>query len=269
MQVMRFFSKVALVAVLVAVAGCSSSPTGRKQFAVLPDSEMTKMGVASFSSMKQETPASSNAKLNQEVQCVADSIIAVLPDPYRKQKWEVVLFNDKQVNAFALPGYKIGVYTGLLKVAKNPSQLAAVIGHEIGHVIARHGNERMSTQLVTSQLLSLGYQVSGEESAEKTALFQALGIGAQIGIILPFSRTQESEADLLGLQYMAKAGFDPRESVKLWQNMSQGSTSQVPELLSTHPANASRIQHLRNNMTNNLAIYEALVAKHKQAQCSA
>lgn len=267
MQFMKFSYMATLAVVLVAMVGCSSSPTGRKQFAMLPDSQMNEMGVQSFTEMKKETPASPNTKLREQVQCVADKIIAVLPDKYRNQKWEVVLFDDKQVNAFALPGYKIGVYTGLLNVADNQSQLAAVVGHEVGHVIARHSNDRASTQLVTSQALALGYQLSGEESAEKTAIFQALGIGAQIGIILPFSRAHESEADLLGLQYMAKAGFDPRESVKLWENMSKGETSKTPELLSTHPANASRIKHLQNNMPNNLAIYKTLVAQSKQAKC--
>lgn len=167
---------------------------------------------------------------------MADALIAILPDDYRNQKWEVVLFDDKQVNAFALPGYKIGVYTGLLSVAKNQSQLAAVVGHEIAHVIARHGNERASTQMATSQALALGYQLSGEESVEKTAIFQALGIGVQVGIILPFSRTHESEADLLGLEYMAKAGFDPRASVQLWRNMAPPAAApHQNSYLLTHP----------------------------------
>lgn len=267
MVFMKVPFKAAIAATLVVMVGCSSSPTGRKQFAVLPDNQMNEMGVQSFTEMKKETPASPDAKLSKQVQCVADSLIAVLPDKYRKQDWEVVLFDDEQVNAFALPGYKVGVYTGLLKVADNQSQLAAVVGHELAHVIARHGNERVSTQLATSQALSLGYQLSGEDSPEKIAIFQALGLGAQIGIILPFSRTHESEADLLGQEYMAKAGFDPRESVQLWRNMSASGDSKTPELLSTHPANSTRINGLQNAMPPNLATYEALVAQNKQAQC--
>jgi predicted Zn-dependent protease len=267
MKLIQFSYKATLAAALVILIGCSSSPTGRKQFAVLPDSQMDQMGVQSFTEMKKETPASSNAKLREQVQCVADTIIAVLPDKYRNQDWEIVLFDDEQVNAFALAGYKVGVYTCLLKVAENQSQLAAVVGHELAHVIARHGNERVSTQLATSQALALGYQLSGEESPEKIVIFQALGIGAQIGIILPFSRSHESEADLLGLEYMAKAGFDPRESVQLWRNMSEGGNSKTPELLSTHPSHSTRIEDLQSNMQPNFAVYNALVAQNKQSQC--
>ena len=267
MSLFTGFHKITLAAVMIMLAGCSSSPTGRTQFVALPDSQLDQMGEESFTTMKKETPISSDDQQRQQVQCVANALIAILPDNYRNQEWEVVLFDDKQVNAFALPGYKIGVYTGLLSVAKNQSQLAAVVGHEIAHVIARHGNERVSTQLATSQALALGYQFSGEDSAEKKAIFQALGIGVQVGIILPFSRTHESEADLLGLEYMAKAGFDPRESVQLWRNMAAASSGSTPELLSTHPSHDTRINDLQTNMPNNLAVYDALVTRHKQAQC--
>jgi predicted Zn-dependent protease len=267
MKSIRFSYKAALASALVILVGCSSSPTGRKQFAILPDSQMDKMGVESFTEMKQETPASSDTQLKQQVQCVADTIIAALPDDYRNQEWEVVLFDDGQVNAFALPGYKIGVYTGLLNVATNQSQLAAVVGHEVAHVLAKHGNERVSTQLATSQVLALGYQLSGEESEEKALLFQALGIGAQVGIILPFSRSHESEADLLGLEYMSKAGFDPRESAQLWRNMSAAGSSTTPELLSTHPSHSTRIDDLEASMAPHLVTYESLVARNQQAKC--
>ncbi|MGB3385753.1 MAG: M48 family metallopeptidase [Marinomonas sp.] len=267
MKLITHSQKVALAAAMILLVGCSASPTGRTQFVALPDSQLDQMGAESFTTMKKETPASDDAQLRQQVQCVADALIAILPDDYRNQDWEVVLFDDKQVNAFALPGYKIGVYTGLLSVAKNQSQLAAVVGHEIAHVIARHGNERVSTQMATSQALALGYQLSGEESVEKTAIFQALGIGVQVGIILPFSRTHESEADLLGLEYMAKAGFDPRESVTLWRNMAAAGSSKTPELLSTHPSHDTRINDLQTNMPKNLAVYDTLVARHKQAKC--
>lgn len=267
MMLMKSSLKATLATALVVMVGCSTSPTGRKQFVVLPDDQMNEMGIQSFTEMKKEIPKSANADLQEQVQCVADSLIAVLPEKYRKQEWEVVLFDDKQVNAFALPGYKVGVYTGLLKVADNQSQLAAVVGHELAHVIARHGNERVSTQLATSQALALGYQLSGEESPEKIAIFQALGLGAQVGIILPFSRSHESEADLLGLDYMAKAGFDPRESVQLWRNMSKGGESKTPELLSTHPSNSHRIKNLQASIPKVLPVYEKQVAENKAANC--
>ena len=267
MKYMKFSYKVTLAATFVMLVGCSSSPSGRTQFAILPDSQINQMGVESFTSMKEEIAISSDTQKRKHVQCVADDIIAVLPDEYRNQEWEVVVFDDEQVNAFALPGYKIGVYTGLLKTATNQSQLAAVVGHEVGHVLAKHSNERVSTQLITSQALALGYQLSGEESEEKALVFQALGVGAQVGIILPFSRAHESEADVLGLEYMSKAGFDPRESVELWRNMSAAGSSSTLELLSTHPSNATRIKDLQSNMAPHLKTYEALVAQNKQAKC--
>ncbi len=254
-------------AAAIALVACSSSPTGRSQFVFLPDSQLNKMGVESFSAMKTEIKTSSNANLTTHVQCVADRIIHVLPEEYRDQAWEVVLFDDEKVNAFALPGYKIGVYTGLLKVATNQSQLASVMGHEVGHVLARHGNERVSTQLATSQLLALGQKLSGENTPAKQAIFQGLGLGAQYGIILPFSRAHESEADLMGLDLMAKAGFDPRESTQLWRNMSANSGKQPSELMSTHPSHSTRIDDLNSNMAEPLATYQQLVSLNKQANC--
>lgn len=249
------------------LTACSTSPTGRKQLVLLPDSQLNDMGVTSFAEMKSNTPASSSTQATQKVQCVADRIIAVLPEEYRKQDWEVVLFNDEQVNAFALPGYKIGVYTGLLDVAANQHQLAAVVGHEVGHVLARHSNERVSTQLATSQALALGYQLSGQDSATKAAIFQGLGIGAQIGIILPFSRTHESEADVIGLDLMAKAGFDPEESIKLWQNMSSKGSNSTPEFLSTHPSHQTRMNDLSAAMPAPKQVYTSLKSANKAAHC--
>ncbi|TDO99856.1 M48 family metallopeptidase [Marinomonas balearica] len=255
------------LAIATLVTACSSSPTGRTQFVLLPDSKLNEMGVASFNQMKEEIPETNNTQTSKNVQCIADRIIAVLPEKYRSQEWEVRVFDSEQVNAFALPGNKIGVYTGLLNVAQNQSQLAAVMGHEVGHVLARHGNERVSTQLATSQALAIGYQISGEETPEKKAIFQGLGIGAQVGIILPFSRVHESEADFIGLELMAKAGFDPRESVSLWENMSKAGSSKTPELLSTHPSNSTRIQDLNAAMSSPLAIYNNLKNLGKNAHC--
>ena len=258
---MLSISKYILMAlVILSIAACSTSPTGRKQLILLPDSQLDEMGVASFQEMKDSIPLNQQANTNQNVQCVADKLIAVLPEEYRQQAWEVQVFDDQQVNAFALPGYKIGVYTGLLEVAENQSQLAAVMGHEIGHVLARHGNERVSTSLATSQALAAGYQLSGEDSPQKAAIFQGLGLGVQVGIILPFSRTHESEADQIGLELMAKAGFDPRESVTLWQNMAKLGSSDTPEFLSTHPSNETRIESLGANMPQPLAVYQSLKA---------
>ncbi|GAB3485440.1 M48 family metallopeptidase [Marinomonas epiphytica] len=249
------------------LAACSTSPTGRKQFILLPDEQLNEMGIASFQEMKTTIALSQDQKVQSQVQCVADHLIAVLPEQYRQQNWEVQLFADDKVNAFALPGYKIGVYKGLLKAAQNQSQLAAVMGHEVGHVLARHGNERVSTTFATNQALQLGYQLSGPDSPAKQAVFQGLGVGAQVGIILPFSRIHESEADLIGLELMAKAGFDPTQSVTLWENMSKLGSSNTPEFLSTHPSHNTRIADLKSAMAEPLALYQAKLAKNETAQC--
>ncbi|BBI50452.1 hypothetical protein HORIV_28730 [Vreelandella olivaria] len=156
------------------------------------------------------------------VQCVAEKVVAGAEASYPglafPERWEVVVFEDASPNAFALPGGRIGVHSGLLRVAETPAQLAAVIGHEVGHVLANHGNERLTQQLgIKAVLLVVG--LLGEEEFGNQQLMQALGIGAQLGISLPFSRTHEEEADLMGLEIMARAGFDPQGSVALWRNM--------------------------------------------------
>lgn len=190
---------------------------------------------------------------------MANAITAQVPATVFNGQWEVVVFDDEQVNAFALPGGKIGVYTGLLNVAENQHQLAAVIGHEVGHVIAEHGNERMSQ----STLINMGSQAVGQvlaanEVPQSGPIMAAIGLGVQVGVQLPFSRTHESEADVIGLQLMAKSGFDPRQSVNLWQNMDAASGGNRPmELLSTHPAPQTRINNLQANMPNAYASYQA------------
>jgi len=231
------------------LTACSSSPTGRQQFKIFPSAEIDKMGVQSFLQMKAETPATTNTLTSDYVSCVASLVIAQVPAKYGISNWEVVVFDSEQVNAFALPGGKVGIYTGLLEVANNQHQLAAVIGHELAHVLAEHSNERVSTTFASQTGLDLAYKMSGEPSQEKDQLFALLGVGSQVGIILPFSRIHESEADIIGLELMAKAGFDPQQAVNLWQNMAKasGGNSQ-PELLSTHPSNENRIKDLQKEM---------------------
>ncbi|MBC3767673.1 M48 family metallopeptidase [Neptunicella marina] len=236
-------------AVLLTLTSCSTSPTGRKQLKLYSSTQMQQMGVQSFDNIKKETSVSRQQVANEFVQCVATQITSHLPENVFQGKWEVVVFDDKQVNAFALPGGKIGVYTGLLEVTENQDQLAAVIGHEIGHVIADHGNERLST----SSLVGLGLQ--GADIALKAGnvehagtIMQAIGAGSQVLIQLPFSRIQESEADEIGLQLMAKSGFDPSQAVNLWHNMEKAGGGRQPELLSTHPSPQTRIQDLQSQM---------------------
>lgn len=225
------------------LAACSSSPTGRNQVILFSSDEMSQLGVQSFEQLKKKETISSDKALNQYVQCVAKTITDKVPAQADFSQWEVVLFDSEQVNAFALPGGKIGVYTGLLKVATNQDQLATVIGHEVAHVLANHGNERMSH----GQLADIGLKISSiaiEGSDYHDSAMGALGLGVQYGIMLPYGRSQESEADIIGVELMAKAGFDPNQSMQLWKNMAKQSKSQPPELLSTHPSNSTRIEDL-------------------------
>lgn len=256
---------VALGLVFILVA-CSMSPLGRRQLLLLPEDQMDQLGATAYAQMKQQQPVSDSGARTSYVRCVANAITGVLDKP---GNWEVNLFTDDSANAFALPGGKIGVNTGLLKVAETQDQLAAVVGHEIGHVLAQHGNERMSIQYATSTGLQLLQALSGETTAQKQQLFALLGVGTQVGVALPFSRKHESEADVIGLQLMAKAGFDPRASVQLWQNMARAGGGAPPEFLSTHPSNDTRIRELRSNMDEAMQIYQAARAAGRNPQCRA
>ncbi len=234
-----------LAAITSVIAACSSSPTGRNQLILFSDAQMSQLGAQSFEQMKKEQKVSTDKEVNAYVQCVAETITDHVPPQPEFSEWEVVVFDSDQVNAFALPGGKIGVYTGLLNVAVTPDQLATVIGHEVAHVLADHSNERLSQ----SQLANTGLQITNVAlggSQYRDVTMAALGVGVQYGVILPYGRTQESEADIVGLELMAKSGFDPNQSVELWKNMAKASGgSQPPELLSTHPSHDTRISDLR------------------------
>lgn len=223
------------------------------------------MGVNAYQEMKKKTPTSKDPGVNRYARCVADAITREVD---AKKQWEVTVFkDDKTVNAFALPGGKIGVYTGLLKVAKTPDQLAAVLGHEVGHVIANHSNARVSAAYATQAGLQLAQVLAGAASPQKQQLLGLLGVGAQVGILLPYGRAQESEADILGLDYMAKAGFDPRQSVTLWRNMSKAGGKQPPAFLSTHPSHKTRIRDLQARMPQALELYERARELGKRPKC--
>lgn len=239
-------------------AACAVSPTGRKQVLLFSDAQLSAMGEQSFLAMQEQTPATSNQKTSAYVQCVTDHLIKRLPATYANSPWQVVVFNDAQMNAFALPGGKIGVYQGLLNVAETQHQLAAVIGHEIGHVIAQHGNERMSQ----SSLINMGTQavqqvLTAQQVAYTPQIMAAIGVGSQVGLSLPFSRAHETEADAIGLMLMAEAGFDPTQAITLWENMSQAAGGKrSPELLATHPSPQTRISDLQKLMPQATSVYQ-------------
>ncbi|MDE1515395.1 M48 family metallopeptidase [Vibrio sp. dsl-7] len=249
--------------IAVGLIACAASPTGRNQLLLFSEQDMSQLGVQSFAEMKKQTPVSQQAKTNAYVQCVANAIVAQVPKQPSFAQWEVVVFESDQVNAFALPGGKIGVYTGLLNVAVNQDQLATVIGHEVAHVLSNHSNERLSQ----SQIANAGLQLTdialgaSEYSQYRNVTMAALGVGVQYGVILPYGRSQESEADVLGLALMAKAGFDPNQSIELWKNMAKASGGQQPpELLSTHPSHSTRIADLTRTIAT-LPVYQAHPAR--------
>ena len=253
---------VSAVLTVICLSGCATSPMGRSQLIFMPDSEVNSMGLQAFADIKKKTPVSHNGRENQFVQCVAAAITREVGG-----QWEAVVFEDKTANAFALPGGKIGVNTGLLKIATNQDQLATVIGHEVGHVLARHSNERLSQETAVKGGLVLAQSVTGPQSMLGQAGMAMLGLGAQYGILMPYSRVHESEADDMGLELMARAGFNPRESVILWQKMEQANKGQPPEFLSTHPSHASRIQDLQNRMPRALQLQQQASAMGKQPRC--
>ena len=234
----------------LALAACAQAPvTGRNQLILLPESQDADMGLQAYQQIKQEEKISGNAELNQRVQTVGRRIAAVSGHP--EWDWQFTLFDNPEPNAFALPGGKVGVYTGLFKVAQNDAQLAAVMGHEVGHAIARHGAERMSHGI----LAQLGGVAVGAATGS-AAVVDLYSQAATLGVILPYSRGQESEADEIGLMLMAEAGYDPREAVKLWQNFEALGGERPPEFLSTHPSEGTRIQRLQELMPKALEIYE-------------
>jgi predicted Zn-dependent protease len=232
---------------------------------------MNALGAKSFDEMKAKIPIEQDARTNRYVQCVADAIVTQVPREYgyAPQDWELVVFKDDAVNAFALPGGKIGVYTGMLNVANNQHQLASVIGHEVAHVLAQHSNARMSQQQLTQLGVMATSVVLADRVDSKTqqAAIMALGLGAQYGILLPYSRKHESEADMLGQELMAQAGFDPREAVTLWQKMAQKGGATPPELLSTHPAPGTRIQQLDAQVSQYMPLYQQSLAVGRKPDC--
>lgn len=230
------------------ITACSTSPTGRRQLTLLPEEQMSAMGEQAFTDLKGKLPVEKDPSLNHYVQCISNNLTENLKIENAPKNWEVVVFQDPSPNAFALPGGKIGVHTGLLNVAKTPDQLAAVIGHEIGHVIAQHGNARVSESLIAQGGLQILSAVLAERSTRYNLLMAGLGLGAQYGILMPHSRSQETEADIIGLELMAESGFDPQASIALWKNMAETGKAQPPEFLSTHPSHGTRMETLKSHM---------------------
>jgi predicted Zn-dependent protease len=233
----------------VALAGCSEAPiTERNQLIVVSDEQMDELGSQAFRQLKSQADISDDRRLTERVERIGRRIAEVSAEP--DADWEFVVIDNEAPNAFAMPGGNVGVHTGLFDVARNDAQLAAVMAHEIAHAVARHHAERVSQEVIQKG----GLQVLGF-ATESEAIVQLASAAAQLGITLPYSRTQEAEADRIGLIYMARAGYDPRAAVELWQNFSEAGGARPPEFLSTHPSPGSRIERLKEYMPEALEIY--------------
>jgi predicted Zn-dependent protease len=253
--------------VLIIVAGCSTVPiTGRRQLSFIPPQELLTLSIQSYQDVLKTATLSSDAQQTQMVvkvgQRIAQSTETFLKNngmanQIQNYQWEFKLVDDaKTVNAFCMPGGKIVVYTGILPITKDETGLAVVIGHEVAHAVANHGGERMSQSMVVQMgEQKLAEALKNKPEKTKQLWMEAIGAGANVGIILPFSRSQESEADHIGLVLMAQAGYDPRGAIPFWQRMNAAATSKPIELLSTHPATDRRIQDIEKEIPEALKYY--------------
>lgn len=257
----------AILALLLALAGCYTNPVTGRQYAVMTSlGEELQLGAQAFAEVKQAQAISRDPVANARVQRVGKRIAAAVGNQLPGAQWEFVVFDSSELNAFALPGGKVGVYTGLLNLLDVDDELAAVMGHEIGHVVARHGGKRMTEAAVVGLIGTAGAMaVDRKYGSEKSELFMlAYGGISTLGYVLPHSRGDESEADLMGLQYAAAAGYDPAAAVVVWQKMARAAgPSKTPVWLSTHPSNAQRIEALRAAAPRYHQLYMANKARYE------
>ncbi len=257
-------------ALLLTACATTTSSTGRKQYVgAVSQQQLDQLGTQAFDQMKGQKPQTQDGKQSAYLSCVVDAIVRELPQQWRQGGWQQAVFVDKNPNAFALPGGKVGVYTGIFDVARNQDQLAAVVGHEIGHVIERHHDERVTRQMGASGVVQLLGVIAGAKYGDGGSQLatQAGSLLAQGGFLLPGTREQETEADVVGQRLMAQAGFDPRQAVDLWQNMLGASGSRPPEWLSTHPDPRSRIGELRKRAETLMPTYEQARAAGRKPAC--
>lgn len=261
-----------LVASLM-VACSMNRVTGRKQLSLVPESELQLMATEQYNTFLKENKVVNPSTSNDAamVKRVGNNIASAISNYYQSvgqsdildgYNWEFNLIDSKDINAWCMPGGKVVVYTGLLPVTQNENALAVVVGHEIAHAIAQHGNERMSQQLV-QQLGGVALQIAiANQPAQTQNIFMtSYGIGTTVGAILPFSRKEELEADKFGLFFSAMAGYNPQEAIPFWERMSNSGGGKPPEFLSTHPADDTRITKLQNLMPEAMKYYEASTKK--------
>jgi predicted Zn-dependent protease len=231
--------------------------TGRKSHVGMSVEQESALGLQSYEQVLSQSRTINSGSELQRVTNVARRLAAATGQVGHDYDWKVSLIDSPEVNAFCLPGGKIVVYTGILPVAENDAALATVLGHEMAHATSRHGSQRVFQQNLTQTAMTgLAVSLSDMDYNKQRAIMGALGAGAQFGVLMPFGRSQESEADQIGLMYMARAGFDPRESIHFWERMEKVGRAQPPEFLSTHPSHGVRIQQLEALMPKAMAEYE-------------
>jgi predicted Zn-dependent protease len=261
-----------LVIGVTALKGCQEGPFGRHQIVAIGPQEEATLGAQSFAEVLRTSDVVPGGPAVEAVRRLASELAGAAEQPEvlaefkldrQEFQWDARLVRDKQINAFCLPGGKIVVYTGILPVARTESALAAVMGHEISHALAHHGAERMAQQrLVQIGQLAVAGSVSDMDPAQQRQIMVALGAGSKFGILLPFSRKHESEADRMGLILMAAAGHHPKHAIELWQRMAEASRGAPPEWMSTHPSHESRIAELEKLQSEAMPFYER--ARQKQ-----
>ena len=246
--------------------GATVPETGRRQVMLLSPNQEAAMGLSAFAEIKDEEEISDDEIANARVQRVGRRIAESVGRDLPNAEWEFVVFESDELNAFALPGGKVGVYTGILKIAETDAELAAVMGHEIAHVSSRHGAERTSQQLLVlggALLTEVGMEAKDVSEENRELVRVAYGLGTTVGVMLPYSRLHESEADAIGLRFAAGAGYDPRAAISFWRKMAAANKGEgsVPEFLSTHPSDDTRIKNLELLMPKYLPLYEQSRAK--------
>lgn len=235
----------------ILLVACGKNAAGRRSLNLVSDDEMNSMGDQAYQDILNKSQLSRDGRVNATVLDIGERIAVASGADF---DWQFNVIAEDQVNAFCLPGGKVAVYTGIVPIAQNNAALAAVIGHEVAHATLRHSSERMSHDVLLQTGLSL-FSIGFSESPYQGAIAAALGIGSQYGIQLPFSRAHESEADRLGLEYMAKAGYDPREAIGLWERMGQAGGERPPEFLSSHPDPTTRAKDLQQHLGKALELF--------------